>query len=234
MPSDQTTPMIRRGNGDFYIYEPALLSNGTCCIPIRWFVRKDKPHDVFYAKTWPLEVIQTEGDDRSVIGWRVRSDIKFEICEKDLVQNFPTLSECHSRYNIPHPSRLLGKFIFLHRPLLIYLFLELRTKDNLTALSPSEDTGPIQVNGNRWRTLAKGKRVLSLPLWLYCDDTSGNQSKKWNEHNSFLFTLAGLPGSETSKEYNIHFICTSNLAPPLEMLDGVVTQIEYFFFSGMS
>ena len=58
--------------------------------------------------------------------------------------------------------------------------------------------------------------------------------KKWNEHNSFLFTLAGLPGSETSKEYNIHFICTSNLAPPLEMLDGVVTQIEYFFFSGMS
>jgi len=96
-------------------------------------------------------------------------------------------------------------------------------------VSAWEHTNPLI--GNWWRHQAKGKCVLSLPLWLYCDDTSGNQSKKWNEHNSFLFTLAGLPGSETSKEYNIHFICTSNLAPPLEMLDGVVQQIEYIFFS---
>ena len=69
--------------------------------------------------------------------------------------------------------------------------------------------------------------MAALPLWVYCDDTSGNVSKKWNEHNSFLFTLTGLPGHETSKEFNIHFLCTSNLAPPLEMLDGVVNQIEY-------
>ena len=69
--------------------------------------------------------------------------------------------------------------------------------------------------------------MAALPLWMYCDDTSGNISKKWNEHNSFLFTLAGLPGHETSKEFNIHFLCTSNLAPPLEMLDGVVNQLEY-------
>ncbi|KAH9941369.1 hypothetical protein B0H21DRAFT_780213 [Amylocystis lapponica] len=30
-------------------------------------------------------------------------------------------------------------------------------------------------------------------MWLYCDDTSGNSSKKWNKHNSILLTLAGLP-----------------------------------------
>lgn len=64
---------------------------------------------------------------------------------------------------------------------------------------------------------------------MYCDDTSGNMSKKWNEHNSFLFTLAGLPREHMAKEYNIHFLCTSNLAPPLEMMDGVVSQIEYVF-----
>jgi hypothetical protein len=74
--------------------------------------------------------------------------------------------------------------------------------------------------------VSKGHRVLALPLWLYCDDTSGNTSKKWNEHNSFLFTLAGLPREHAAKEYNVHFLCTSNLAPPLEMMDGVVSQIE--------
>jgi hypothetical protein len=67
---------------------------------------------------------------------------------------------------------------------------------------------------------------MMLPLWMYCDDTSGNTSKKWNEHNSFLFTLAGLSREETAKEYNVHFLCTSNTAPPLEMLDGVVNQLE--------
>jgi hypothetical protein len=80
--------------------------------------------------------------------------------------------------------------------------------------------------GNRWRTLAKGHRALAFPIWMYCDDTSGNLSKKWNEHNSFLFTPAGLSRTESQKEFNIHFLSTSNIAPPLEMLDGIVEQVE--------
>lgn len=75
---------------------------------------------------------------------------------------------------------------------------------------------------NPWRIKAQGRRVLSFMMWLYCDDTSGNVSKKWNKHNSFLFTAAGLPREHVHQEYNVHFLCTSNLAPPLEMLDGVV------------
>uniref|UniRef100_A0A0W0FN34 Uncharacterized protein n=1 Tax=Moniliophthora roreri TaxID=221103 RepID=A0A0W0FN34_MONRR len=39
-------------------------------------------------------------------------------------------------------------------------------------------------------------------------------------------TAAGLPCSEASKECNIHFLCTLNTAPPLEMLDGIADQIE--------
>jgi hypothetical protein len=61
---------------------------------------------------------------------------------------------------------------------------------------------------------------------MYCDDTSGNLLKKWNEHNSFLFLPAGLPREQSQKEYNIHFLSTSNIAPPLEMLDGIVKQLE--------
>ncbi|KAJ7869102.1 hypothetical protein B0H14DRAFT_3083946 [Mycena olivaceomarginata] len=85
-------------------------------------------------------------------------------------------------------------------------------------------TNPVV--GNRWRSKAEGHRVVAFPIWMYCDDTSGNISKKWNEHNSFLMTPAGLPREHSQKEYNIYFLCTSNLARPLEMLDGIVEQLE--------
>lgn len=80
--------------------------------------------------------------------------------------------------------------------------------------------------GNRWRSRAKGCRVLAFPLWMYCDDVSGNRSKKWNKHNSFLFTAAGLPRRYVHQEYNVHFACTSNIASPLEMAEGIVSQIQ--------
>ncbi|KAJ7707192.1 hypothetical protein B0H14DRAFT_2415522, partial [Mycena olivaceomarginata] len=65
-----------------------------------------------------------------------------------------------------------------------------------------------------------------IPMWVDCDDTSGNVSKQWNEPNSFLMTPAGLLQEEAQKEYNIHFLCTSNLARPLEMLDGIIDQLQ--------
>ncbi|KAG6808386.1 hypothetical protein H0H92_004302, partial [Tricholoma furcatifolium] len=93
-----------------------------------------------------------------------------------------------------------------------------------------DESGSLQAwskpSVNSWRTCSKGKHVLAVPIWLYCDDTSGNQSKKWNKHNSFLFTLAGLPRRMVHQESNIHFLSTSNIAPPLEMLDGFVAQLE--------
>jgi hypothetical protein len=80
--------------------------------------------------------------------------------------------------------------------------------------------------GNQWRAKAQGARVYAFHVLAYCDDTSGNKSKKWNKHNSILFSAAGLPREEAQKEYNIHFLATSNQAPPLEMMDGFVEQIE--------
>lgn len=88
-------------------------------------------------------------------------------------------------------------------------------------------TRTVPEAGNRWRALAGGARVVCFPLWLYCDDVSGNQSKKWNKHHSYLVSAAGLPRSLSQQEYNVHFLCTSNLAPPLEMMDKIVTQFEY-------
>jgi hypothetical protein len=68
---------------------------------------------LFYGKAWPLEVIRD--NNNSVYGWRVLGDVEIEICERDLVYNFPTLSQHHSRYNVPHPSRLHGEIKYLCR-----------------------------------------------------------------------------------------------------------------------
>ena len=90
-------------------------------------------------------------------------------------------------------------------------------------LHPWTMTDPIK--GNRWRLLSKGQPVYAFPIWLYCDDTSGNMSKRWNKHNSFLFTPAGLSHKYVHLEYNVHFLSTSNLAEPLEMAEAIVDQI---------
>ncbi|PPQ74945.1 LOW QUALITY PROTEIN: hypothetical protein CVT26_011419 [Gymnopilus dilepis] len=50
-----------------------------------------------------------------------------------------------------------------------------RDRDMYNLPHPSQVIDPAK--GNRWRELAKGHRVVSLPLWMYCDDTSGNTSK---------------------------------------------------------
>lgn len=67
--------------------------------------------------------------------------------------------------------------------------------------------------------------MISIPLVLYSDDTSGNVSKKWNKHMSFYCSLAGLPPKMTNQDYNIHFISTSNAASALEQADGLADEL---------
>ncbi|THV04279.1 hypothetical protein K435DRAFT_817010 [Dendrothele bispora CBS 962.96] len=134
---------------------------------------------------------------------------KFEVCEDQFLKSFPEIALDTTLYNATDVTQIEGRYI-----------LDLET--NL--LSPWKLTNPVL--GNSWRQRANGARCLAFPIWLYCDDTSGNTSKRWNKHNSFLFTPAGLSRTEASKEYNVHFLATSNTAPPLEMLDGIADQIQ--------
>ncbi|KAL0058380.1 hypothetical protein AAF712_014941, partial [Marasmius tenuissimus] len=140
----------------------------------------------------------------SANGWLVLPEI-IEVHETQLLMNFVDFCQNHGRDGVPDPRVIHGVW-----------------NPHTGIVSPWN----YPTSGNPWRERASGKRVLSLPIWLYCDDTSGNISKKWNKHNSFLFTLAGLDRSEGQKEYNVHFLCTSNIAGPLEMLDGVAEQID--------
>ncbi|KDQ05660.1 hypothetical protein BOTBODRAFT_182352 [Botryobasidium botryosum FD-172 SS1] len=153
--------------------------------------------DQMFARAWKVV------SDEACSGWIVDTTQEREYSSAELLLSHPQFVQSHQRYNLPDPREVIG----------------LRTAAGgiLPWTKPSE---------NPWRIRSKGHRVLALPLWLYCDDTSGNLSKKWNKHNSFLFTLAGLPRRFVHRESNIHFLSTSNIAPPLEMLDGIVNQLE--------
>ncbi|POW18654.1 hypothetical protein PSHT_05497, partial [Puccinia striiformis] len=54
---------------------------------------------------------------------------------------------------------------------------------------------------NPWRAKADGRIMRHVPITLYCDDTFGNQLKKWNKHISYYYTLSGLPPKVSNQEY---------------------------------
>ncbi|KAI5985257.1 hypothetical protein EDD15DRAFT_2511676 [Pisolithus albus] len=203
------TPMIRRGQQDFYVFELTKLTDGTVVIPERWYTKPSlrnstSPFDLeYWAHAWRTQPIAS-GD---ATGYIIHRYDTVEVTANQLLLSFPHLLQTYREDREPDPRNIIG-------------LIETRGHGVL----PWTLTNPTI--GNRWRARARGHCVLSYMIWLYCDDTSGNTSKKWNKHNSFLFTAAGLPRTMVHKECNIHFLATSNIAPPLEMLDGVVDQLE--------
>ncbi|KZV90434.1 hypothetical protein EXIGLDRAFT_649329, partial [Exidia glandulosa HHB12029] len=204
------TPMIRlRAAQDFYVFEPALLTDRTVCMPIRWFRRGSTR----YAHAWSMIEHHTIDTDTGVSahGWGVCDYILKEVSEEQLHLSFPEFCNRHSS--------------FLHIPLITMLGRYGSDEDvehrRLSTWTRTDATKP-----NPRRVQASGAEVMAFPIWLYCDDTSGNLSKKWNKHNSFLFTPVGLPRSLGHEEFNVHFLATSNTAPVTEMLDGIVDQVN--------
>ncbi|KAL5518020.1 hypothetical protein EMCRGX_G003686 [Ephydatia muelleri] len=61
---------------------------------------------------------------------------------------------------------------------------------------------------------------------VFSDDTSGNKSKIWNKFDSYCIRLAGLSVKSNAQIHNIHFICTSNKAPVMEMAVPLVHELQ--------
>ena len=99
-PDEQLTPMARLGNQDYYIHEPAMLRNGTCCIPVRWFT----VGGVLFAKCWKMNAISTDVGD----GWRIIQCDDFTVSQAEFLKTFPELVEDASIYGLPDPSKLFG------------------------------------------------------------------------------------------------------------------------------
>lgn len=97
------TPMVRVDGHDYFIYEPAMLRDGRCCIPVRWFTRGGQ----LFAKSWELHVVATE----NAYGWRVIQSNNFEIAASDLLKNFIDLkNDAGTLYtDLPSPANIIGE-----------------------------------------------------------------------------------------------------------------------------
>ncbi|KZV94904.1 hypothetical protein EXIGLDRAFT_611187 [Exidia glandulosa HHB12029] len=213
------TPMIRRdGLQDFYIHEPALLVDRTVCMPIRWFRRGG----LRYAQAWAMTTV-SDAEGQPASGWCVHDYVLKEVSEEQLLLSYPEFCDMHQHYNLPSPTQIRGMSIS-------------SSSGQVEPWTCTDATKP-----NPRRVQAAGAEVHAFPIWLRlevpkpagnplqfpnCDDTSGNVSKKWNKHNSFLFTPVGLPRALAQEEFNVHFLTTSNSATVAEMLDGIVDQVE--------
>ncbi|KAH7917685.1 hypothetical protein BV22DRAFT_1025951, partial [Leucogyrophana mollusca] len=178
------SPMCRVGSLDYYTFEPARLGDGTICMPFRFFMKAG----VMWFHAWKMTVTVVRGNTGWVVDQsnEITSSVDhFSLSGKELVGG-AYLGPGFPSFNVIHGYQNTSGGVLNQWP------------------------HPVI---NPWRTKANGARVVSYPVWLYCDDTSGNRSKKWNEHN-------------IHRESNIHFLCTSNTAPPLEMLDGVIQEFE--------
>ncbi|EUC62774.1 hypothetical protein RSOL_454510 [Rhizoctonia solani AG-3 Rhs1AP] len=209
-------PMARKylvnGHQDYFVYEPFLASTtGTSTtpspnpyMPFRYFEREGE----LFARAHLLIPHQHNGK----MGFLVDIDSHSEIPLSQFLLPLPEFCLRHKAYGLPSPESIIGKC-------------------SVDTLSQVEAwTEPVE---NPWRKRANGKMLRSLPLWLYCDNTSGNLSKKWNKHNSFLFTIAGLPRDQTQLPYNIHFLATSNIASPLEMLEEIASELNDALLDGV-
>lgn len=76
------------------------------------------------------------------------------------------------------------------------------------------------------RAVAGHRQVYSVPLAIFIDDVSGNQSKQWNKHFSCYMSNATLPRSKLDSEFHVRFVATSPHATPLEIMQGVRASIE--------
>ncbi|KZS87843.1 hypothetical protein SISNIDRAFT_386046, partial [Sistotremastrum niveocremeum HHB9708] len=223
MQPDLLTPMIRVRGQDYFIFEPTLLTGNRYCMPIKWY--RTEGSNEFWCKAYSMVVEQLRPGE---VAWSILEDHTLVFSETELLANAPLLLRNEPGRGIPKVDRIWGEsFVVTNERFINAPMTGLRKKDLDVPVAWEK---PVI---NPWRTRANGKRVMAFMIWLYCDDTSGNRSKKWNEHNSFLFTAAGLPRSHSQKQYNTHFLCTSNCAPPLEMLEGITEQMNECFETGI-
>jgi hypothetical protein len=217
--------MARSADGqDYFVSEPALAclpgrNYLSAVLPIRWFIRGG----ALWAKAHQLI---RETSDSYFIDATATLDVPLSSFQFNILH----FGYAYKRYGMPDPRHISGEMFCFNGPKMMLI-----TEAGILR-KVEEDLQPIALPLlNPWRAKAKGRRVFSTPIWTWCDDTSGNESKKWNKHNSYLFTLAGLPREQAHSMYNIHFLATSNLAHPLEMMAGIQEQIRYVYliYSGI-
>ncbi|OSD07171.1 hypothetical protein PYCCODRAFT_1358838 [Trametes coccinea BRFM310] len=199
-------PMARSATGkDYYVNEMALANlvpeePAAPVVIARWFMRAGQ----LVAKVHPLRMTP----DRHQLVVDARPGMVKDVALTSFLLNVEDLDKAgtQAEWGLPAPDQFEGI---------------IKSDDARTPIDVWHH--PVR---NPWRIRAAGRRVHAVPIWLYCDDTSGNVSKKWNKHNSILFVLGGLPQDCARQLHNVHFLSTSNIASPLEMMEQVTAVLK--------
>ncbi|KAI9103972.1 hypothetical protein DFS34DRAFT_682949 [Phlyctochytrium arcticum] len=80
---------------------------------------------------------------------------------------------------------------------------------------------------------AGGHRVIMVPIILFCDDSAGTSSKKWNPFYNWYIQLGGLPFELSQRDFHTHFLASSNKASALEMADALVNCMNNKLVQGL-
>ncbi|KAH9812707.1 hypothetical protein DFH28DRAFT_1061525, partial [Melampsora americana] len=197
--------MVHQDDRHFYIYEPVQLQSKKIVIPLFFY---QSGADTYAKCVFTRQKLVTT------------SSIQIEF------QRIPFFdSDQLSTINVNQFWREFDKIEI--RPGILM-------KDHCGEVMYAHDSGssvqfPLY---NEWRKKADGRIIRHVPLILYCDDLSGNVSKRWNKHIAFYFTLAGLPSKLSNQEYNCHFLSTSNTAGALELADPLIDELNNLITEG--
>lgn len=75
-------------------------------------------------------------------------------------------------------------------------------------------------------SLWKGKPIIKIPLNIFVDDLSANQSRRWAPLHGIQAQLAGLPLEEKNKNKNSIFLAASEQVAMMELLKPVCDDIK--------
>ena len=81
MDGELLTPVVTRGSQRYFIFEPIILEDHTCCIPVRWYMHFGE----LYAKAWRLRQARLLGPE----GWIALEYNFFKFPVSQLAVPFP-------------------------------------------------------------------------------------------------------------------------------------------------
>ncbi|KAF8996948.1 hypothetical protein BDZ89DRAFT_1256673 [Hymenopellis radicata] len=194
-PDDLAPPMIRKDTSDYFIFEPTILNHHREEYCLP--VRWFRRGTQMYAECWKLQA------DYNNNGWLVIAD-EFEVHEQQRNMNFLEFCNNFERYNAPDPRRLLG------------VVSDPRLPRSSTA------TVCLEIDESHQR-----ESVARQSKWSACAFISHLDATCRRSGTSIIAFSSRRPALNDRKltKYNIHFLCTSNLAAPLEMLDGIADHL---------
>lgn len=111
-------------------------------------------------------------------------------------------------------------------------YIELQSFETPTIVWNLERNGYNLLSPHLLKARSIGRKVVNIPLILFSDETSANQSKKWNLFEVWYAKLAGIPWSH-SQYSTVHFICGSQTVKPWEMADGILDDLQNGLEKGM-